>query len=99
MKTANELSVSSVQFTPASTRDVQKGLLGFVSLVIDGCLRLDGIALRSTLDGKRALSFPARRDRQGRDHPIMRPIDSPSRLAIEKQIFQQLDLLNEISQS
>ena len=50
------------------------GLLGWLSLRI-GNLLLDGVALRRTSRGDLTLSWPARRDRGGRDHPVVWPVD------------------------
>jgi hypothetical protein len=48
------------------------GLLGYVSCTVAG-LHLDGLTLRRTRGGRLAVSFPCRRDRRGRRHPIVRP--------------------------
>ena len=59
-------------------------------------LALDGVALRRTRDGRRTLSFPARRDRQGRDHPYVRPLSTEARSAIERQVLDALGLEPEV---
>jgi DNA-binding cell septation regulator SpoVG len=68
------------------------GLLGFVAVTFAGALRIDGIAVRRTLDGRVVLSFPERRDASGRRHPIVRPLDAACRAAIEAQIFALLGI-------
>ena len=55
-------------------------------------LRLEGVTLRRTLDGRFALSFPARRDRQGRPHAIVRPLDKHALREVEAQVFAALGL-------
>ena len=85
------VQISSIRFTPASSADVQTGLLGWVALVY-GELRLDGIAVRRARDGDLVLSFPARRDRQGRDHAYLRPRDEAARREIEAQVLAAIDL-------
>lgn len=87
--------VSSVTFARAQHADRQRGLLGWVSLVLDDSVLLDGIALRRTANGHLKLSFPARRDRDGRAHPYVRPLDNEARLAIEEQVLAALDLAPE----
>ena len=47
--------------------DAATGLLGYLSVTY-GSMVLDGIVLRRTVDGRFALSFPARTDRSGRRH-------------------------------
>ena len=84
--------VSDVRLTPASAVDVEAGLYGYVTLVY-GDLRLDGLTLRRTQRGNLTISFPARRDRRGRDHPLVRPIDDATRREIEAQVFDALEAL------
>ena len=64
--------------------------MGFLRL--DATLRLDGLALRRTADGRLSLSFPARRDTAGKQHPYLRPVDDAARRDIEHQIFTALGL-------
>ncbi len=84
--------VSKVRFTPASQHQVRSGLVGFVSFLLEGCMRIDGVVLRATAEGRPALTFPARRDGRGRDHPYLRPVDDRTRRAIEAQVFTSLGL-------
>ena len=84
--------VSDVRLARPSARDRDAGLLGFVSFLLDGMIRIDGVTVRRTADGRQALSFPARRDRDGRDHPYLRPVDDRTRRAIEAQVFASLGL-------
>jgi DNA-binding cell septation regulator SpoVG len=69
--------------------DNATGLLGWVSCIY-GDLHLDGITLRRTASGVLTISFPERRDRAGRSHPVVRPIDARARTAIETEILQGL---------
>ena len=71
---------------------VAKGLFGFVSATVNGSLRLDGIALRKTLNGNMVLSFPARRDSSGCQHTLVCPINDRARRDLEFQIFQALGI-------
>ena len=82
---------SSVRFTPASTSDERRGLLGFVSCTV-GDLVLDGITVRRTREGRLTLSFPARRGRGGEQHAYIRPIDESARRVIECEILAAIDL-------
>jgi len=84
---ADEFMVDQVQFTPASAEDRATGLLGWVSCSF-GALRLDGIAVRRKLRGGRTLSFPKGR---GGCFPV-RPIDDDARQAIERDVFDGIDL-------
>lgn len=86
------VSVSCVAFTSAAQEDVERGLLGFISLLINGVLAIDGVSLRRTREGRLALSFPSRKDARGKLHPIVRPLDDATRVAIEQQVFAALGL-------
>ena len=88
----NPISITNVQFTAADDGDVAAGLLGWVSCVVNSTLRLDGVAVRRTADGRTTLSFPARRDTQGRQHFLVRPLDDGSRRDFEARIFKALGL-------
>ena len=89
---SSALSLSVLTFTSASPADVQQGLLGWLSVRVDDSLVLDGIALRRTRNGQLTLSFPERRDSNGRRHPLIRPLDDGARRAIERQILEALGL-------
>jgi DNA-binding cell septation regulator SpoVG len=83
--------VSDVRFVAASDADHARGLLYFVSFD-SGPFRVDGVTVRRTRDGRRALSFPARHDGSGRQRPIVRPVDDDARRAIEAQVFAALEV-------
>ena len=53
------LRVSDVKFTAGTPMQADDGLLGFVSCVY-GILRLDGVTLRRTRDGRICLGADAR---------------------------------------
>jgi DNA-binding cell septation regulator SpoVG len=84
------LEISEVVFTTATAALAQTGLLGFVSCCLNRALRLDGLTLRRTQDGKLTLSFPARRDARGRQHHFVRPIDDETRREIERQVIEAI---------
>lgn len=79
-----------MEILPAPPEEDARGLLGFVSFLIDGWLRVDGVAVRRKLDGELTLSWPARTDREGKRHPYMRPIDDASRRAVEDAVFAEI---------
>ncbi len=85
------MKIESIVFTPSADATVRSGLLGFLRCDY-GSLRLDGIAVRRTVSGRLALTFPERKDRAGTAHPYVRPIDDVARRAVEAQIFDSLDL-------
>ena len=84
------IRISSVGFVPAPATEIRSGLLGWISCVLNGTVAVDGITLRRTAAGRLTLSFPARSDRRGGKHPIVRPIDDDARRSIEAAIFDAL---------
>ena len=72
---AEALQIDDVRFVSGSPTDVESGLVGWLSFVLNGMIRVDGISLRRTADGRRALSFPARVDSAGREWKFIRPLD------------------------
>ncbi len=70
--------------------DERQGLLGFISVTY-GPWVFDGLTLRRTADGRLAVSFPARSDRSGRKHALIRPIDNEAREAVERELLRQLE--------
>ena len=89
--------VSDVRYTPASETKVATGLLGYTSFLIDGSIRVDGVQVRRTRDGRLTLSFPSHLDHGGREHPYVHPIDDKARVAIEHAVFEALGLRQEVA--
>ncbi len=84
--------VSEVRLVVATEPDQRRGLLGYVCMLIDGCLCVDGVALRRTREGRLALSFPCRKDGAGQKHYVVRPLDNAARVSIECQVLAALGL-------
>lgn len=93
---ANVLAIADVKFAAACPKDVELGLIGWASFSVDGNLRLDGIAVRRTLFGRYALSFPARRDTAHRRRFYVRPLDDQARCEIERQVLGALGFRDEV---
>ena len=87
-----DLKVSGLRFSAATPADADGGLIGFVSFLIDGRLRVDGVAVRRKLGGGLTLAWPARTDADGRRHPFVRPIDDATRRAVEAAVFRELGI-------
>lgn len=83
------LAVTAIAFTPAPARPRATGLIGWVAVTV-GELRLDGLAVRRTEDGRTILLFPGRVDRKGSRHPIVAPTTNETRRAIEAQVIAVL---------
>jgi len=86
------LVVSEPRFMPATAAEAATGLLGWASVLLDGSVRIDGLAVRRKLDGGLTLAWPARTDRLGQRHPLVRPVTNAARRALESDIFRALGL-------
>ena len=80
--------VSAVRFTPACVGDMRTGLLGFVTCAVGDILRLDGVAVRRTREGRLTLSFP----RGHGKYPPVRPLHDEARQALENEILGAIGL-------
>lgn len=89
----NEEIIRELRLKPASSQEQRTGLLGWLSGRLGPHLKVDGIAIRRTLDGHLRLSFPERRDSAGRSHPYLKPVDDETRRLIEREVFRRLGLL------
>ncbi len=84
--------ITGLRFTPAPRADTERGLLGWLAFDIGGTWHVDGVVLRRTRDGRLTLSFPSRRDSQGREHPYLRPTCDRAGRAIEDAVLGELGL-------
>ena len=85
-----DLRISGLRLSPATAEDSARGLLGFVSFLLNDRVRVDGVAVRRKLDGGLTLAWPARTDTEGRRHPLVRPIDDAARRDLEAQVLAAL---------
>lgn len=83
--------ISDVQLQRGSQQDLESGLEGYVSFNWSG-VRIDGVTLRRTRRGHPALSFPCRTDRNGHEHPYIRPLSADVRKRIELEVFDALGI-------
>ncbi len=96
MRKASEgVLTSRLRFVAAPPGLRRTGLIGWVSVVLSGLVELDGIALRRSSTGSLFLSYPRRRDREGRDHAVVRPVDDQARRRIEAEILAALGPVGE----
>lgn len=71
-------------------RNVETGLLGYLSLALNGVLVLDGITLRQSADGTRYIAYPSRTDHGGSRHAYIKPLGEGARRTIQDQVFEAL---------
>lgn len=84
------LLLSDVRFTPADRHEVDTGLIGYVSFVLNGGLALDGLTIRRKRTGERYLAYPARFDGTGAQHALVRPTCESVRRDLEREVFRAL---------
>ena len=89
------LRVSEIRVVPAREEEVRSGLIAYLSFLVGGKLRIDGVTLRRTHAGRLTLSFPAKRTHSGAEKPYIRPIDDAAREEIEAQVLAALRLASE----
>ncbi len=85
------MKIEGLRYSESALRQMETGLFGWVSFVWAG-IRMDGVAVRRTLDGQLTLSYPLRKDWQGRKHPTCRPVSDEVRFEIEEQVFTELGI-------
>ncbi len=81
-----------VEFARAPRRLARTGLLAWVRGRL-GKVEIDGIAVRRSRTGRRRVTWPARRDRVGRQHRYVWLADAVARREIERQILAAFDAL------
>lgn len=87
----SEHVVTAIRFAPAGDADRRRGLLGWIGCVVAG-FRFDGLAVRRLSNGQLALTYPERRDRRGKMHTLVLPVDPEARRAIEREILSAIDI-------
>jgi hypothetical protein len=84
------VTLTELRFSPADAEHQKTGLLGWLTFTICCSLRLDGVAVRRTADGRLTLAFPSKIDGSGRKRSLIRPISEEARLEIEDSVFSIL---------
>jgi hypothetical protein len=83
----SQITVSRIR--GATPSEQTRGLIAYLTLGIGG-LRIDGVTVRRTEDGRRYLSFPERIDPRGQRRPLVWPLDDNARSSIETAVFRAL---------
>lgn len=92
---STRLHVTGVEMKLASAAHNEAGLIAWIAITLNDALRVDGLTLRRTLGGRTTLSFPARTDASGLQHPVFRPLDEEIRRDIQDQVFRRLGIRQE----
>lgn len=85
-------TISNVRARTAPPLGLQSGLLAIVDLTLNDTVRIEGIPLRRSLEGRLVLSFPVCCAPRARASLGIRPISDGVRRAIEEQVFRALGI-------
>lgn len=88
MKGESTMEITDIKITKAESANGK--LLAFASVVIDKSIAIHNIRLINN-EGKRFLSFPGVKTSQGKIADIVHPINTETRAAFEKAIFDEFD--------
>ena len=55
------IEVNEIKFHAATPSDMERGLLGWTSFVLNGAVLIEGVALRRSIEGKQKSPGPKRR--------------------------------------
>ena len=84
------LRVTDLRFIQASAELRRSGLLGWLAVTLNGALQIDGLTLRRTREGVLTVAYPRRRDRNGVEHSVVKPVSDDARRRIEAEILAAL---------
>lgn len=82
------ISISEISYEPAPDGLRSTGLIGFVRVLVNDSLVIDGVTIRELRDGGVSVSWP-RRNGGGGTHRLVYPL-SPVRAALEGEILARL---------
>ena len=84
--------ITEIKFKSSNAEEKDGGLIGWVSLVLNGSIKIDGISLRRTADDRLTLSYPTHRDGAGHQHYYVRPLTDVIRREIEHEVFTAMGI-------
>jgi DNA-binding cell septation regulator SpoVG len=87
MSGAPTIEVTEARFSAAPGRDRATGLMGWLSIVINNSIKIDGLTLRRNRDGRLYVGFPRRR---GSEHYLVHPISDHARREVQHQILEAI---------
>lgn len=86
---AHDFHLTFVRFRRGGAVDVELGLLGFASCLVDDWAAISCIAVRRTRRGSIAFSWPSKPDRRGRRRCVFMPVGD-ARTAFESALLEAL---------
>ncbi len=78
------MTITDLKFTVADAAHRASGILGWIRVTLAGAVIVDGIALRRSLDGSLAITWP----KQPNGRPVASPASSEARKKIENAILE-----------
>ncbi len=89
---ARSMRVTVTSIRPAGDRERDRGLLAYVTVLVNDSLRLDGLTIRISREGRPTVCFPERSDGRGRNHPLVWPVTPEAWRAFESEILSATDI-------
>lgn len=84
----NEITIDSINIFPIPQKESSPSLVGFGSCIVNNCLRLSGLALHITREGKLKIVWPAKSVGRGfvfYNQPLSSEVSEKFRLAFENK--------------
>lgn len=82
--------ITEVRLHPPKPKARARRVLRHVTIVVDACLRLDGIVVLEGCDGRPLVRYPSRRGRGGRRHPFIEPITKAFRERLSDEVLRAM---------
>ena len=91
------MKVTGIRYTPAPEHLHRTGVMGWASFLLDGGVRISGVAVRRTARGTFTLSYPCCDRGFAQRWHYAHPVDDQTRVAIEEQVLAALGLDRELA--
>jgi len=89
---SGDFRLSQITVIEAPPADRARGLIGYVSCIMNDVIHIDGVTLRKTREGEYAVSFPKKSGRSGDQHFYFKPINEAMRQEFLRQVLAALGL-------
>lgn len=87
-----ELHVTQVRISRVAAAHRERGLLAFAACRLNSAIEIGGLRVVRSKSGTIGILFPAREDRRGRRHALVRPVTPEARAAIERAVLAAVEL-------
>jgi len=84
---SGDFRLSQITVIEAPPADRARGLIGYVSCILNDAIHIDGVALRMTREGEYSVSFPKKPGHSGDQHFYFKPINEAMRQEFLRQVL------------